>query len=154
MKRGIELEPKAATVYANVVKEGKVNIYPSGLVINPLCPWLGCSPDRKVYDISAEDQGLLPFGLLEVKTVKECITDLNQVEYLTVDANNKLALKRNHNHYYQVQCQLGLTGLEWCDFFCYASEAVHHCERILFNEEFFQKSKDRVDSFYFNYFLK
>jgi len=50
MRRGIELEPRAAMVYANSAKGGCVNIFPSGLIINPNCPWLGCSPDRKVYD--------------------------------------------------------------------------------------------------------
>jgi hypothetical protein len=38
MKRGIEMEPIAASVYASKVKNGMVNLYPRGLVINPKCP--------------------------------------------------------------------------------------------------------------------
>ncbi|KAG1658844.1 hypothetical protein GQR58_022766 [Nymphon striatum] len=53
MKRGIELESHAAMIYANVAKARTVNTYPCGLVICPKCPWLGCSPDRKVYDMEA-----------------------------------------------------------------------------------------------------
>ena len=62
MRRGIELEPRAAMVYANVAKGGLVNLYPSGLVINLKCPWLGCSQDSKVYDNEAANQVLNPFG--------------------------------------------------------------------------------------------
>ena len=51
MKRGIEMEGRAAYIYATKAKQGKVNLYPSGLVINPKCPWLESSPDRKVYDM-------------------------------------------------------------------------------------------------------
>lgn len=153
MQRGIDLEPKAAMVYANVAKEGKVNVYPSGLVINPKCPWLGCSPDRKVFDFTAEDLGHSPFGLLEVKVTKEGTTDFSTVQYITSGPNGNI-LKKNHSYYYQVQCQLALTGLDWCDFFSYVSDTVYHCERIQFDEHFFEKSKDKVDSFFFDYFLK
>ena len=105
-------------VYANVAKGEMVNLYPSGLVINPKCPWLGCSPDRKVYDITLANQGRNPFGLLEVKIVKEGETSFDNVKYLGVDPfTQERKLKENHEYYSQVQCQLGLTGLDWCDFF-------------------------------------
>ena len=57
MQRGLELEPRAAFIYASMVKQNQVNLFPSGLVINPKCPWLGCTPDRKVFDLNAEKQG-------------------------------------------------------------------------------------------------
>ena len=38
MRRGIELEPKAAMVYANKAKGGSVNLFPSGLIIHPKRP--------------------------------------------------------------------------------------------------------------------
>lgn len=148
------MEPTAAMTYANIAKEGKVNIYPSGLIIHPHCPWLCCSPDHKVYDTQANDEGLTPFGLLEVKVVKEGTANFTTVQYITVGTDNKLMLKKNHLYHYQVQCQMALTGLEWCDFFSYISDSVYHCERILFDPDFFEKAKDKVDSFYFNYFLR
>ena len=49
------MEPVAVMVYA--AKQGKVNLFPSGLIIHPRSPWLGCSPDRKVYNSSAEENG-------------------------------------------------------------------------------------------------
>ena len=85
MQRGLELEPRAAFIYASMVKQNQVNLFPSGLVINLKCPWLGCTPDRKVFDLNAEKQGLSPFGLLEIKVVKEGATDFESVAYLTKD---------------------------------------------------------------------
>ena len=35
MQRGIDNEPVVANAYANITKQGKVNLYPSGLIINP-----------------------------------------------------------------------------------------------------------------------
>ena len=33
-------------------------------------------------------------------------------------------------YFYQVQCQLGLTGLDWLDVFCYVSDCL--CVREFF----------------------
>ena len=58
----------------------------------------------------------LSTGLLEIKVVKERETDLNNVRYLTFDPLvNEFRLKRNDVYCYLVQCQLGLTRLDWLD---------------------------------------
>ena len=146
MRRGIEMEPRAAEVYANAAKNGQVNIYPSGLVINPKCPCLACSPDRKIYDPGSDDK----WGLLEIKVVQEGQSSFEKVHCLEFNSEKAvLSLKKNHIYHYRVQCQLGLTGLNWCDFFCYIEYSTYFCERILFDSQFFQDSKDKVDLFYF-----
>ena len=107
-----------------------------------------------MYDIQAANEGRNPFGLCEIKVVKEGETDLKNVRYLEIDPVSKeITLKRNHEYYFQVQCQLGLTGLEWNDFFCYMSDNKFFCQRIFFDKNFFQDSKDKVDVFFFDYFL-
>ena len=147
MRRGVKFEPRAAMIYANSAKGGQVNIFPSGFIINPKSPWLGCSLDRRFYDLQAAVSGSNPFGLLEIKVVKEGETDFNNVRYLSFDpVTNKFTLRK-------VQCQLGLTGLDWCDFFCYISDDLFVCDRIYFDKNFFQAAKDKVDSFFFNYYL-
>lgn len=99
-------------VYTSTAKGGRVNLFPSGLIIHPECPWLGCSPDRKVYDLDAVNNNQNPFGLLEIKVVKEGETSFDNVKYLTKDdTTNQYTLKRSNIYYYQVQCQLALTGL-------------------------------------------
>ena len=118
MKRGIEMEGRAAFIYASKEKKSMANVYPCGLVINPKCSWLGSSPDRRVYDIAAAQNGSSdPFGLFESKVVQEGVTSFDAVSYLKRDpVTNELRLKENHIYYLQVQCQLGTTGLDWCDF--------------------------------------
>ena len=72
MKRGIEMEGRAAYIYATKAKQGKVNLNQSGLVINPKCPWLGSSCGRKVYDIEAAQNGSSsPRGLFERRSSKK-----------------------------------------------------------------------------------
>ena len=43
--------------------DNNVNLYPSGVVVNPYSHWIAATPDRKVY-CPARDP---PFGLLEIK---------------------------------------------------------------------------------------
>ena len=117
MRRGIEMEPVAAMAYANVATHSRVNLFSSKLIINPKCSLLGRTPDRKVYDTESQATGPLPFGLLEIKEIKEGAVHFSGVHYLSINtATNKLALKRTCEYLYQVQCQLSLSGLEWCDF--------------------------------------
>ena len=141
IKWGIEMEGRAAYIYATKAKQGKVNLYPSGLVINPKCPWLGSSPDRKVYDIEAAQNGSSsPYGLFETKVVQEGTTSLNDVAYLKHDPiSHDLTVNKKHVYYLQVQCQLGTTGLDWCDFFCYINLMTFFffCQRIVFDPVFF-----------------
>ena len=149
MRRGIEMEASAAMTYANSAKSHMVNLLPSGLIIHPKSPWLGCSPDWKVYDQQATENDYIPFGLLEIKVVKEGEKSFDNVVYLEKTGNlQQYKLKRKHIYHYQVQCQLALTGLDWCDFFCYIDDSTYLCERIKFDAQFFQDAKDKVDMFY------
>lgn len=95
MKRGIEMEGRAAFIYTSKEKKGMANVYPCGLVINPKCPWLGSSPDRRVYHIEAAQNGSSdPFGLFESKVVQEGVTSFDAVSYLKrTPVTNKLRLK-------------------------------------------------------------
>ena len=89
MKRGIEMEGRAAFIYASKEKKGMANVYPCGLVINPKCPWLGSSPDRTVYDIEAAQN-----------SSSEGVRSFDAVSYLKRDpVTNELRLKENHIYY-------------------------------------------------------
>lgn len=65
------MEPVVAMPYVNIPKQGMVNLFPSGLIINSKSLWLGCSPDRRKYGSSTNKDGYLPFGLFETKVDKE-----------------------------------------------------------------------------------
>ena len=91
---------------------------------------------------------------LKTKVVQEGTTSLDDVAYLKHDPiSNELTLNKKHVYYQQLQCQLSTTGLDWCDVFCYINDDLFFCQRIVFDPIFFQECKDKVDMFYFNYFL-
>lgn len=57
VQRGLDLEPQAAIIYASIAKQNQVNLFPSGLVMNP---WLGCTPDPQ--SVWFECWGARPFS--------------------------------------------------------------------------------------------
>ena len=60
------------------------------------------------------------FGLLEIKCPLKETTD--EVMYLET-YNGLRKLKGNQVYYYQVQNQLAVSGLLWCDFYVYIKKS-------------------------------
>lgn len=146
MKRGIELEPMAATYYSELTGN---QVYSCGLVVNPHAPHLGTSPDRKVLE--REGKGSQSYGLLEIKcpskrSFKEC-------PYLFQHSDGSYKLKECHDYHYQITGQLGLTGMSWCDLFV-KCEDDYHLERVFFNVEKWTEMKNKLDAFFFDYYIK
>ena len=142
MKRGLDMEPKAVEEYCQAKD---VNHYPCGFIIHPDAPWLGSSPDGLVYDPKGEPV----FGLLEVK----CPNVLSYVDcaYLKI-SEDVLQLQHTHHYYWQVQGQLLISGLEWCDFMVYAHGDMF-IQRIRRNNEIMKTIKEKADFFYFYTYL-
>ena len=94
-------------------------VFDAGLSVHPSFPYLLASPDGKVFDPSTDSK----YGLLEIKcpfskrgeTLDQAAADPN---FYLEKVGGKSHLKKEHNcgHYAQVQGQLALTGLKWCDF--------------------------------------
>ncbi|CAG2189629.1 unnamed protein product [Mytilus edulis] len=144
MKRGIECEVTAAQAYSKVMNDN-VNLYPCDVIVNPCCHWLAATLDRKVY---APDRNQ-PHGLLEIKCPN---TDqLSSVKCLHL-IDGELKLKKNDNYHYQIQMQMAVTGLDWCDFFVWL-ENDSHLETVYFDSEFWEATKDKLDLFFNTYFL-
>ncbi|XP_022810646.1 uncharacterized protein LOC111347689 [Stylophora pistillata] len=142
MRHGINTEEEAASAYAD---SGDCNVFPAGIVINPSCPHLAASPDRRVYDPSENN----PWGLLEIKCP---ITDsISQLKYLKC-VNGVYKLRKTHSYYYQIMGQMMLTGCEWVDFYVYC-KSDFHLERVRFDAEFCSEMKMKLDKFYFEYLL-
>lgn len=154
MKYGLENEDRARKMYTAFMKSQSKNVtvYHSGLVINPGMPYLGCTPDGKVYD-SEENP---PYGLLEIKCPKSKINvDLNEccdeTFYCSV-SDDELCLKTNHDYYYQVQGQLHISGLTWCDFIVFNGKRVW-VQRIRIDNEFCEDMTKKLAIFYENHYL-
>ncbi len=76
---------------------------------HPDAPYLGASPDAKVYDPNADPC----FGLAEVKCPD--VHTVSEARHIKI-VNGQATLKKSHKYYWQVQGQLAVTGLSWCDF--------------------------------------
>ena len=131
---------------------------PAGLVINTETPWLAATPDNRVHDPSVPQAiGLAeyknPFSARDLTLCEACDTmptfclkkheEGGQVTY---------QLKRRHDYYYQVQCQLYCCKVEWCDFIVRTNKDLH-IERIHRDNDWFQQQMDKLTTFYFEALL-
>jgi hypothetical protein len=91
-------------------------------------------------------------GLLEIKcTTASSVTKCDFLVLPKKLLNPQLQLKRNHEYYYQVMGQMGITGASWCDCFVYARDD-YHVERIVFDESSFAEMMTKLSSFFYNIF--
>ena len=65
-------------------------------------------------------------------TISEYASDKSSCLEIT---SGKVSLKRNHEYFYQVQCQMKCTGYNWCDFFVCTSKDSF-LQRIIFDSSF------------------
>lgn len=110
-----------------------------GFVISKNWPCLGASPDRLVFCECCLG------GCLEIKCpyllYTNNYTDINEYVSLKssclIKENDKVTLKKSHSYYYQVQMQIFVTKLKYCDFVIW-SPNIFFKERILPDFEFFE----------------
>lgn len=111
---------------------------PVGLIVHPVHGFLAATPDGVVSNDL----------ILEVKCPKNAEnTNINDlIEKGTFLDKNK-CLKKTHDYYSQVQCQLACTGARFCDFFVWSpTESV--CDRIEFDQDFFENKLKRIFEFF------
>ena len=142
MKRGREMEFIAATEYC---KLRNISYTPVGLVIHPDAPWLGSSPDGLVYDPTTQP----PFGLVEFKSPN--VKNYVDCSYLKMK-DGSLVLPESHMYYWQVQGQLLLTGLQWCDFVVFAQEDML-VQRIHVDPTTTATIRKKADWFYYYVYM-
>ena len=61
--------------------------------------------------------------------------------------DDTLELKQGHSYYWQVQGQLLLTGMEWCNFVVFA-EVDTLIQRIYWDSGVMQKIREQADIFF------
>ena len=119
----------------------------AGLIINPLYPHLGASPDGFVSCSCCGD------GLVEIKcpySVKDDHLDVLRVKPKTF--LNEHGLVMTHKYYTQVQGQLLVSEKKYCDFVVWTlrGQVVH---RLYPNTNFAEKLQHKLTSFYVQNFL-
>lgn len=138
---GLKHELDAVEQYRKTMEEHENFILNDvGLVINPRWPQLGASPDKIVYCECCLG------GALEVKCPYLLNTkDINDVnEYVklknscVIVSDGQIILKHDHQYYYQVQMQIFVCNLQYCDFVIWSPRFLFK-ERIYPDFEFWAK---------------
>jgi putative phage-type endonuclease len=124
MEHGIETEPDARAEYETVMG---VKVTEVGFIMrdenDKYHDWVGISPD-----------GLTADGMIEIK----CPMMRTHIEYIE---GGKLPTE----YRYQVQGQLFVTGLPYCDFVSYVEDMKLFIVRVLPDEELFVEFERRLD---------
>ena len=144
IKWGINNEDKARQQYTEEMPTCHQNFCcePCGLVVNPLYPHLGASPDGNV---SCTCCGT---GLLEIKcpyTGRNSHPDT--LRSVNKSFLNSQGLVRTHKYYTQVQGQLLLCEKQYCDFVVWTTEGLL-TERVYIDVRFTEKLEKKLTNFY------
>ena len=147
-------QKKARELYLklNSPQHDNLALSDSGLVINPLWPYSGAFPNGIV------ECNCCSKHVLEIKcpyshrseTIKSAAA--NDVNFcLKIDENGELHLDPEHSYYYQVQTQMFVCGVRYCDF-CVCmfpeQESLPRVECIERNEEFWGNCLLKAKNFF------
>ena len=158
MEKGQEWKGNSATAHGIRAEKYSLELYEAvctgklvtcGLLVQPGCPWLGCSPDGVVMRAGEAVK------LVEVKSpvcgktlsAVDIIRD-KKVSWLEVAGENAY-LKRNHQYYSQVQLGMALLKVSVCDLVVsgkgdiavvrverdkeYVNNLIHTLHKVYFN---------------------
>ncbi|XP_013419437.1 uncharacterized protein LOC106180092 [Lingula anatina] len=149
MQEGLEKEEQARMDYFAYMKQQSplVEVQPTGLWVNVVEPCLACSPDGIVNDPSENPSvGCVEIKVLKIFSHRSPVELKSAVERGEMKKemssqcfkvnNGNFTLKRSHGYYYQVQFQLGVTGLSWCDFVMWSPVGEPAVERVYRDDVF------------------
>lgn len=153
---GTEMEKEARKDYiAYQIRRGhNVRTVKTGLVISIENPWLAASPDDRVFDQESSPQlGLVeyknPYAARNMTIADAC----EKIRSFCLEKKGKVyQLRRGHDYYYQVQCQLYCDNKWWCDFVL-RTEKELFVERISRDTQWWDKQLPRLREFYFEALL-
>ncbi|KAK7507753.1 hypothetical protein BaRGS_00000718 [Batillaria attramentaria] len=126
----------------------ELSVQKCGLLVSEDVPYLATSPDGLVHCTHCSPAQ----GLVEVKcpssyrnvTPEEASRDKN---FFCALVGDDVCLKKDHNYYYQVQGQMGISGRSWCDFVVWTLKGMS-VERIPFDEGLWQAMLTKLKDFY------
>ena len=154
MEFGTTHEPIARQMYFRKYKAEHKNAHLStcGLFVSKKTPYIGASPDG-VVSCKCCGKGIIEIkcsDLYKDKTPYEaCLLSQNKY-HLCLDENQLVHLKTDSPWYVQIQGQMGVCEVNWCDFIFYTLKSFI-CERIYFDKEFFDDIVQKCDRFFEKY---
>ena len=151
---GKKYEPVARQQYIDSCKKSHRNfkVDTCGLYICDQYPFMGASPDGKV---TCKCCGV---GLIEIK----CSFTYQNVEpseackddhyHLYLDENNDTRLKQTSPWYIQIQGQMGICKVLWCDFVFFTRKGIV-IDRIEFDPEIYSEIVKKCNKFFEKYVI-
>ena len=149
---GCKHEKQAREIYKKKSDHTNLQVTESGLFINPLWPFIGASPDGIV------NCDCCPKGVLEIKCPychqNESIISatVNDKKFCLREEDEMLRLDCSHQYYYQVQTQIFVCDVAYCDFcVCTFGEEVEestHIERVYKNDAFWNDCVMKAELFF------
>ena len=141
---GCKHEKKARDRYEKAVrlKHTNLQVAECGLFINPQWPFVGASPDG-IITCNCCSKGVLeikcPFCHHDESIAAASTSDKN---FCLSEVDGQISLDHCHAYYYQVQTQIFVCDVEYCDFcvctFYGDEESTIHIERIYRNNTFWK----------------
>ena len=157
---GMEMEEATKQEYTAYQQQNgnPLTVHNCGPFVSLENPWLAAGPDGMVYDPSDTSQ---PEGLIEIKnpfsarhkTLNEaCDSSTFCLKQLNRGGQTTYTLKRQHDHYYQIQCQMYCVHRHWCDFVLRTDKDLH-IERIYRDQAWWEGQLPKLSTFYFDALL-
>ncbi|XP_072318241.1 uncharacterized protein [Eucyclogobius newberryi] len=156
MSWGIEHESEAVHKYQEQQSTAlgrPLLVLDCGLFIDPARPWLAASPDGIVTD-ERTGQWLrclevkCPYKHRENSVLRAARDDKSFcLETSGQQGAQQFSLKRNHQYFTQVQCQLAVTGLKMADFAVFTRREMVVVQ-VDFDPDFWDKTVSKLERFY------
>ena len=150
---GIKFENKARDMFikSHRFRHRKCKVEVPGLIISSEDPILATSPDGIV------DCSICGKFLVEVKcfyTYRNFLTPLALTlsKVCEKDSDGKLTIVKQHKYNYQIQGQMGITGIHKCILVAYTNQGVHPVT-VDFDEEMWTNMKTKLNEFYKSAYL-
>ena len=119
-------------------------IIKSGLILQPSYSFMGATPDGIVH-CSCCGSGTLEIKcpyICRERSFEEVAKENNPAFYLQQDEDGSVSLKKDHSYYYQVQMQMQLFLVNYCEFVVWREG-----ERIFRDETFIDDTFYSAETF-------
>ena len=115
--------------------------------MDPEFPFIGATPDGLVYCKCCEGRVLeikCPFSCRN-KTFSEAVLDNSS--FFLADDGGSLALKEDHMYYYQVQLQMKLCHMRYCDFVAWREDGELFHQTVELDSDFINSAIRDIEPF-------
>lgn len=147
---GLEHEQDAFEAYKakEATKHQNFECHRSGLHLSAAYPFIGATPDA-ITSCSCCGRGVVEFKCpFLLRDAQDITTSISCLSY----TGGKLQLLDNHAYYYQIQTQMTVCHVDFCDFVVWGPNVLH-IERVRRNDQFCRNIFSSARQFFRNVIL-